>query len=178
MTDTLCNCCPVSNAAAAVLVLEGLDGRLFLQHEGGIIASQDAPPSPGALRSRSRTSSAISIPAPAPELASEPSVKAIELPGTKPDQEEDAHAAAIAAVAAAEPTEPPPKPTNLTARVNGDDSITLSWEAPDDDSVTGYRILRRRPTQGEATLLVYVSDTGSTTTTWTDTNVTAGIRQV
>ena len=30
-----------SYAGAAVLVLEGLDGRLFLQHEGGIIASQD-----------------------------------------------------------------------------------------------------------------------------------------
>ena len=83
-----------------------------------------------------------------------------------------------ATVAEAEPTEPPPKPTNLTARVNGDGHIVLSWEAPDDDSVTGYQILRRRPTQGEDTLLVYVADTGSTATTYMDTNVTAGVKHV
>ena len=56
--------------------------------------------------------------------------------------------------------------------------MTLSWESPDDDSVTGYQILRRRPTQGEDTLLVYVEDTGSTATTYTDANVSAGIRHV
>ena len=33
------------------MVLEGLDDRLSLQHEGRSIASQKAPPSPGALRS-------------------------------------------------------------------------------------------------------------------------------
>ena len=53
---------------------------------------------------------------------------------------------------------PPPAPTNLTATVNGDGSVTLSWEAPDDDSITGYQILRRRPTEGEDTLLVYVEE--------------------
>ena len=74
--------------------------------------------------------------------------------------------------------EPPSKPTNLTGVVNGDGSITLSWDAPDDDSVTGYQILRRRPTMDENTLLVYVEDTGSTATTYTDTNVTAGVRHV
>ena len=37
-----------SYAGAVVVVL---DGRLSLQHEGRIIASQDAPPSPEALRS-------------------------------------------------------------------------------------------------------------------------------
>ncbi len=40
-----------SYAGAVVVVLEGLDGRLSLQHEGRIIASQEAPPSPGAPRS-------------------------------------------------------------------------------------------------------------------------------
>ena len=40
-----------SYARAVVVVLEGLDGRLSLQHEGRIIASQEAPPGPGALRS-------------------------------------------------------------------------------------------------------------------------------
>ncbi len=39
-----------SYAGATVLVLHSLDGRLSLQHEGRIIASQEAPASPGALR--------------------------------------------------------------------------------------------------------------------------------
>ena len=107
--------------------------------------------------------------------------KAIKVRASFTDDEGNAESltsAATAVVEEAEPTEPPPKPTNLTARVNGDGSITLSWEAPDDDSVTGYQILRRRPTQGEDTLLVYVEDTGSTATAYTDTNVTAGVRHV
>ena len=89
-----------------------------------------------------------------------------------------ATAAIEAAVAEEEPTAPPPAPTNLTATVNVDGSVTLTWDAPDDDSVTGYRILRRRPYEGERTLLVYVENTGSTATTFTDTDVTAGTQHV
>ena len=84
--------------------------------------------------------------------------------------------AATGAVAAAEPAGPPLAPQNLTAVVNGDGHIVLSWEAPDDDSITGYQILRRRPTEGEDTLLVYVADTQSTAATFTDTDVTAGVQ--
>ena len=84
-----------SCAGTVVEVLEGLDNRLSLQHEGRIIASQEAPPSPGTLRSPNGTSSAATIPTPNPELASKPSVRALELLSAKPDQEEDAHAAAI-----------------------------------------------------------------------------------
>ena len=69
-------------------------------------------------------------------------------------------------------------PTNLRATVNSDGNVVLSWEAPNDDSVTGYMILRRRPSQGEHSLQVYVSDTQSTATTYTDTNVTAGVQHV
>ena len=83
---------------------------------------------------------------------------------------------ATAAVAEAAPTGPPPAPQNLTATVNPDGSVTLSWYAPQDDSITGYRILRRRPTEGKDTLLVYVADTQSATTTYTDTNVTQGVQ--
>ena len=72
----------------------------------------------------------------------------------------------------------PAAPQNLTAAVNGDGHIVLSWDAPDDDSVTGYQILRRRPGLGEDTLLVYVENTNSTGTTFTDTDVTAGTRHV
>ena len=85
---------------------------------------------------------------------------------------------ATAAVAEAEPTGPPPAPRNLTATVNPDGSIILSWEAPGDDSITGYQVLRRRPTEGEDTLMVYVADTQSAATTYTDTNGTAGVRHV
>ena len=79
---------------------------------------------------------------------------------------------------AAEPSEPPPPPTNLTATVNADGSVTLSWDAPDDDSVTGYQVLRRRPPMGETTLEVYVDDTGNTDTTYTDRSVTADVQHV
>ena len=74
------------------------------------------------------------------------------------------------------PVEPPPAPQNLVGTVNSDGSVTLTWDAPDDGSITGYQILRRRPTEGENTLLVYVADTKSTATTYTDTNVTAGVQ--
>ena len=40
-----------SFAGSAVEVLEALDGRLAVQHEGRIVASQEAPPRPGILRS-------------------------------------------------------------------------------------------------------------------------------
>ena len=56
--------------------------------------------------------------------------------------------------------------------------IRLSWDAPDDDSVTGYQILRRRPTEGEHALSVYVPDTGSAATSYTDTGVDAGTKYV
>ncbi len=39
-----------SYAGAAVEVLKGLDGRLSVQHEGRILAAQEAPPSPVFLR--------------------------------------------------------------------------------------------------------------------------------
>ena len=39
-----------SYAGAVVDVLEGLDGRLRVRHEGRIIAAQEAPPSPAFLR--------------------------------------------------------------------------------------------------------------------------------
>ena len=46
------------------------------------------------------------------------------------------------AVAAAEPSEPPTKPRRLSATASHD-SVTLTWDDPGDDSITGYVILRR-----------------------------------
>ena len=63
---------------------------------------------------------------------------------------------------------------SLRYAANADGSVSLYWNAPDDEA-TGYRILRRRSSMGEPKLLVYVADTGSTATTYTDTEVTAGV---
>ena len=76
------------------------------------------------------------------------------------------------------PTEPPPAPTSLTGTVNDDGSITITWTAPDDDSVTGYQILRRRPQWGETELEVYVDDTGSRETSYRDTTTAEYTRYI
>ena len=91
------------------------------------------------------------------------------------DNEETLTSPATAEVAAGVPTDPPAKPRNLTGTANADGTVTLRWDAPDDDSVTGYQILRRRPTEGERTLLVHVNDTGSTATEYTDNDVTPDV---
>ncbi len=74
--------------------------------------------------------------------------------------------------------EPPAQPGNLTASVNADGTVSLSWDAPSDDTVSGYRILRRRPDQGDTEFLVLVGDTGSTATEFTDRMVEPGVRYV
>ena len=104
-----------SYAGTVVEVLEGLDGRLSLHHEGRIIASQEAPPSPASLRNRNGTSSTATIPTPDPGLSSKHSVRDLELLSAKPDQEEDAHAAAIDGpdVAGLQVVASPRKPTFL-----------------------------------------------------------------
>ena len=66
----------------------------------------------------------------------------------------------------------PKKPTNLTYTISGG-NVVLDWDAPDDDSVTGYSILRRKPVT-QRHLLIYVRDTGNTDTTYTDTDAPAG----
>ena len=124
-----------SYAGAVVVVLEGLDGRLSLQHEGRIIASQEAPPSPASLRSRNGTFSGASIPAPDPRLASKTSATALELPDAKPDQEEDTHAAAIDApdVAGLQVVASPRKPTFLQKK---------RWKAVQQAKLKGMSIRR------------------------------------
>ena len=63
----------------------------------------------------------------------------------------------------------------MTGTANSDGTVTLRWDAPDDDSVTGYQIMRRRPREGEQILLVYVNNTGSTATEYTDNDVTPDV---
>ena len=78
-------------------------------------------------------------------------------------------------VASGGPTEPPGRPLKLKGAANADGTVTLRWEAPDDDTVTGYQILRKRISRGEQTLLVHVNDTGSTATEYTDSDVTPDV---
>ena len=65
-------------------------------------------------------------------------------------------------------------PSNLTAEAVND-GINLTWNAPaaDVESVTGYRVMHRRPNQGEDQLTVLETNTGSTATTYQDTGATA-----
>ncbi len=72
------------------------------------------------------------------------------------------------------PVEPPATPenlapSNLTFEIRMD-MVVLTWDAPatDADSVTGYKVLRRRPNQGENKLLFLKWDTGTTETTYKD----------
>ena len=67
----------------------------------------------------------------------------------------------------------PDQPTGLEATASHD-SITLTWDDPDDDSITGYVILRRnRDTDAEGHFDELVANTGSAATTYTDDTVAA-----
>ena len=87
--------------------------------------------------------------------------------------EETLTSAATAAVAGEEPTEPPAQPTGLSAEASHD-SITLTWDDPGDDTITGYVILRRnRDTDAEGQFTTLVADTGTAAKTYTDDMVEA-----
>ena len=67
----------------------------------------------------------------------------------------------------------PDKPTGLSATATHD-RVVLTWDDPDDDTITGYVILRRvrvNDTGGEFSELV--ADTGTAATTYTDATVKA-----
>ncbi len=68
--------------------------------------------------------------------------------------------------------EPPAKPTGLSATVVSHDAVTLTWDDPQDDAITGYVILRRdRAIHPIGTFVTLTGDTGSTDTTYTDDTV-------
>ena len=62
----------------------------------------------------------------------------------------------------------PARPTGLTAEVSHD-SVTLTWDDPGDDSITGYQVLRRdKAIHEEGTFETVESDTALVGTTYTD----------
>ena len=72
----------------------------------------------------------------------------------------------------------PAKPTGLSGTV-AHDSVTLSWDDPANDSITGYQILRRdRAIHDLGDFQVHVDDTGSAATSYVDTGVEAEARYV
>ena len=90
--------------------------------------------------------------------------------------DESLTSAATEAVAAAEPAEPPDRPRGLSATASHD-SVTLTWDDPQDDSITGYVILRRLPgVDAEGHFDELVADTGTAATTYTDSSVEAETR--
>ena len=68
--------------------------------------------------------------------------------------------------------EPPAKPTGLSAAAVSHYDVTLTWDDPQDDSITGYVILRRdRAIHPTGTFITLTGDTGSADTTYTDATV-------
>ncbi len=70
---------------------------------------------------------------------------------------------------------PPDKPRGLEATATHD-SVTLTWDNPQDDTITGYVILRRvRVNNTGGDFSVLVSDTGTAALTYTDDTVAASL---
>ena len=69
--------------------------------------------------------------------------------------------------------EAPSAPTGLTGTVTADE-VSLTWDDPDDSSITGYQILRRDPEVHDKGVFVTIKeDTGSAATSYTDDTVPA-----
>ncbi len=87
--------------------------------------------------------------------------------------EETLTSEATDAVAGAQPTEPPDKPKGLEATASHG-QVVLTWNDPQDESITGYVILRRvRVNDQGGDFSVLVADTGSAATIYTDNEVAA-----
>ena len=66
-------------------------------------------------------------------------------------------------------TSPPAKPTGITYGATHNNAL-MFWTDPDDDSITGYQVLRG---PDAATLTVLTEDTGSTDASYSDDTVSA-----
>ena len=103
-----------SYAGAVVEVLEGLDGRLRVRHEGRIINSQEAPPSPVFLRNgQGDSATPLASPAGSDRLNRRWEAARKPLDSRAADEEDQAGLAAGAAADRTPATVPPRKPTFL-----------------------------------------------------------------
>ena len=79
----------------------------------------------------------------------------------------------------------PDRPTGLSVSSSSHDAVTLTWDDPEDDTITGYQALRRSRDGtdygdglGAAEFVAIVDDTGSSATRYTDASVTPRSRYV
>ena len=71
------------------------------------------------------------------------------------------------------PAEPPARPTGVVSAA-ASDLVLLSWADPGDDSVTGYRILRRGIADEADDFVTLAEDTGTAETSYADDTVENG----
>ena len=84
-----------------------------------------------------------------------------------------ASAMALVLPAGAQEADVPSKPTGLTGTVSHN-SVSLPWDDPGDQSITGYQILRRdKAIHDTGVFDVLLDDTGSSATSYTDNTVEA-----
>ena len=103
-----------SYAGAAVEVLEGLDGRLLVRHEGRIVAAQEAPPSPVFLRNGLQRSATAPVPPSGANGLGERWTASLKPLDSRVEDEEDQGAITDGAAAAGTPAAASPrKPTFL-----------------------------------------------------------------
>ena len=103
-----------SYAGAAVEVLEGLDGRLSVRHEGRILPAQEAPPSPVFLRNGHQNSAAVPVAPSGANGLGERWTAALQPLDSGAGDEEDQAAITDSAVPAGKPKAASPrKPTFL-----------------------------------------------------------------
>ena len=91
----------------------------------------------------------------------------------------------VAGTALAQDASPPPQPTSLTVAAVGYHSVSISWDDPGDDSISGYQVLRRSRDGdaygdglGAREFVAVEDDTGTADTEYTDTSVSPGTRYV
>ena len=75
--------------------------------------------------------------------------------------------------------EAPANPTGLSIAAASHDSVSLSWDDPEDDSITGYRILRRETDRQDPGVFTTINrNTGNARTAYTDDTVEPETRYV
>ena len=103
-----------SYAGAAVEVLEGLDGRLSVRHEGRILPAQEVPPSPVFLRNGHGRSAPVPVPPSGAHGLGERWTAALEQLDSRVENERDPGTITGSAAAAGKPKAASPrKPTFL-----------------------------------------------------------------
>ena len=64
--------------------------------------------------------------------------------------------------------ERPDKPTGLTAETVAHDTVTLTWDDPQDDTITGYAVVRWKLGYNSSGIVTIEADTGTADTSYTD----------